>query len=349
MRSLRGDHRHERAVLVAAGLIGWALTTAAWQPAQPPTPRELLRTVAQISDAEWATVERGEAVAKVLNTDHREIAIAGGVRIAADRERLIERYRDIEALERSALVLSAGRFGRPPQVGDLSTLAIEDYDLDLRECRPGNCRVRLAATEIARFERDVDWRAVDWRERSRAVWRETLTAYAAAYARDGRKALPTFDNKPEPLPVPAELSLLVDRFAFVGAYSTEFLAYLREFGQMSPDGASDVLYWTKEDFGVRPVMRLQHQVIHRASDAILVATNQIYADHYLDASLTVTLAVDAPHSDGRPGFYMVVVSRSRTRSLNGLMRSFVRSTVRERSREGLRKILVATRSALERR
>ena len=93
MRSLRGEHRHDRASLVAAGLIAWAVTTAAWQPAQPPTPRDLLRTVAQVSDAEWTALERGEAVAKVLNTDNREIAIAGGVRIAADRERLIEAVR----------------------------------------------------------------------------------------------------------------------------------------------------------------------------------------------------------------------------------------------------------------
>ena len=119
---------------------------------------------------------------------------------------------------------------RPPQVADLAALPIEDYDLDLRECRPGDCKVRLGANEIARFQRDVDWRAADWRERSRAVWRDTLTGYIAAYSRDGRNALPTFVNKPEPLPVPAELSLLVDRFAFVGAYSPAFLAYLREFG-----------------------------------------------------------------------------------------------------------------------
>ena len=110
-------------------------------------------------------------------------------------------------------------------------MPIEDYDLDLRDCRPGDCKVRLGPNEIARFQRDVDWQAADWRERSRAVWRDTLTGYIAAYSRDGRNALPTFVNKPEPLPVPDELSLLVDRFTFVGAYSPEFLAYLRHFGE----------------------------------------------------------------------------------------------------------------------
>jgi len=348
MRPLRGEHRHERASLVVGGLIAWAVMAAAWQPAPPPAPRELLRAVAQISDAEWTALERGEAVAKALDTDNREIAIAGGVRIATNRDRLIERYRDIEALERSALVLAAGRFRRPQQVADLAALPIEEYDLDLRECRPGDCKVRLGPDEIARFHRDVDWRAADWRERSRAVWRDTLTGYVAAYSRDGRKALPTFANKPEPLSVPSELSQLVDRFAFVNAYSPAFLAYLREFGSTLPEDASEVFYWTKEDFGVRPVMRLQHQVIHRTPDAILFATNQIYANHYLDASLTVTLAIDAEHANGKPGFYMVIVNRSRTRSLSGVVRSLVRSTVRDRSRDGLRKILQATKSALER-
>src|SRR6187455_2245709 len=125
MRSLRGNHRHERASLVAAigvALIGCAVGFSAHQLPQPPAPHELLRSVAQVSDAEWTALERGEAVAKVLNTDNREIAVAGGVRIRAERERLIDRYRDIEALKRSALVLDAGRFGKPPRVADLASL-----------------------------------------------------------------------------------------------------------------------------------------------------------------------------------------------------------------------------------
>ena len=84
MRSLRGEHRHERASLVVAGLIALGGDDRGVAAGAAPTPRELLRTVAQVSDAEWAALERGEAVAKVLNTDNREIAIAGGVRNAAD-------------------------------------------------------------------------------------------------------------------------------------------------------------------------------------------------------------------------------------------------------------------------
>ena len=325
-----------------------ALTVLSAGAPQQVTVRDLLRDIADASDSDWAAVARGEPFAKVLATDSREVAVAGAVRIGASSERLVDRYREVENLKRSAIVLDLGRLGTPPRPADFATVPLEEYSLDLRDCRPGECRVRLGEPEIARFHREVDWRAADWRERSRTVWREVLSGYAVAYSRDGRRALPTFANKQEPLSVPAELSLLVGRFGFLNAFAPAFYAYLREFGPGGPDGLDEVMYWSKEDFGVRPVLRLTHQTIYRASPrAILVATNQIYADHYLDAGLTLTMTIDASEAGGKPAFYMVSVSRARTRSLGGMLRSFVRSTVQNRSRDALRKILASTKASLE--
>jgi hypothetical protein len=106
-----------------------------------------------------------------------------------------------------------------------------------------------------------------------------------------------------------------------------------------------MLYWTKEDFGVRPIFRISHQVIYRppgSAASALIATNQVYADHYLDAALSLTMALDAG-SD----FYMIAVNRARTRSLSGMLRRIVRSTVQSRCREGLRKLLTTTKVAIE--
>ena len=337
--------------LLGGALVTVALTVLSAGTTQQATMRDLLRDVAQVTDAEWAAVSRGEAVAKVLSTDAREVAVAGVVRIAAWSERLVDRYREVENLKRSAIVLDMGRLGKPPRTSDLASVPFEDYNLDLRDCRPGECRVRLGESDIARFHREVDWRATDWRERSQTVWRDVLAGYAAAYSLEGRRALPTFANKREPLSVPAELSMLVDRFGFVSAFAPGFFTYLREFGPGGPDGADAVMYWSKEDFGVRPVLRLSHQTIYRTTGtphAVLIATNQIYADHYLDASLMLTMTVDAPEADGRQAFYMISVSRARTRSLGGVIRSFVRSTVQSRSRDALRKVLASTKSSLER-
>lgn len=328
---------------------------AAYGPSQAssaPEARKLLAQVARVSEAEWAAIDRGEALAKILDTDAREIAVAGAVRIDAPRELLIDRYREIENLKRSAIVLDAGQLGRIPQSADLLPVPFEEYSLDLRECRPGECQVRLAEADIVRFHRDVNWRAADRRTRAASVWRDVLAGYATAYMSRGRTALPVYANKPEPLSVAAELELLLAKSSFIASYSREFHAYLKEFGPDAPDGAEQTLYWTKEDFGVRPVIRISHQVIYKSpghAAPIVIATNQVYADHYLDAALALTLAIDAPDRSSGPSFYMISVSRARTRSLSGMLRRMVRSTVQSRSRDAMRKILTGAKTGLERR
>ena len=192
--------------------------------------------------------------------------------------------------------------------------------------------------------------APDWRERSRTVWREVLAGYAVAFSATAAGALPTFVNKPEPFSVPAELvaarrSLRVHRRVLSGVLR---LSTRARSGR--PAGLESVLYWSKEDFGVRPVLRLSHQTIYRAAApprALLVATNQIYADHYLDAGLTVTMAIDAAGAGGGPG---VLHDRGQPRA-----HAFAqRNPARVRAQDGaepqprrLRKILASTKTSLE--
>ncbi|HET7216587.1 MAG TPA: hypothetical protein VFJ02_01005 [Vicinamibacterales bacterium] len=331
----------------AAAACALATVTVLGQPAAS-RPRDILRSIAAIGDNEWAAVERGEALAKTLETDAREIAVVGAVRINASSDRLVDRYRTIENLKRSAIVIDVGRFGQPPQSADLQSAPFEPYSLDLRDCRPFDCRVRLSEQDITRFQREVDWNAPDWPARSASVWRTVLADHVAAYTRMGRAALPVFVNKRDPLSVASEFAGLVSGLGFVRGYAPELLNYLHELAPPPPEGAEGIVYWTKEDFGVRPVLRVSHQTIYRARElpAIVIATNQIYADHYLDAALTVTLAIDASTAERR-AFYLISLSRARTRSLTGFLRSFVRTTVQNRTRDALRKILVSTRTGLE--
>ena len=327
---------------------------AAFTPAtlNAPGPRDLLKSIGQFSDADWAAVERGETVARLLDTDSREVAVAGAVRISGSRDSLVERYRDIDALKRSSLVLDASRLSVPPVRADLDRMPLEEYSLDLRACRPGDCAVRLSADDVRRFQRDINWRAPDWRRASANLWRDVLLSYVHGYISGGRRALPVFVNKEAPLSMPDEVTLLVREYGFLAAYAPEFHAYLQEFGPRIPAGAEQTLYWTKEDFGVRPIVRISHQVIHRAAGArpaAVIATNQVYADHYLDAALSLTMAIDAEDGARGRAFYMIAVNRARTRSLTGILRRFVRSTVQNRSRDALRKILTNTKTAIERR
>src|SRR6266545_4142969 len=130
--------------LVAAGVLVPPTLISQTRGSTPTEPYTFLRTVAGFSPADLAQLDRGEPIARVLNTDKREVAVVGAVRITASQARLFERFRDISSLK-SSVVLEIGRFGTPPVPADLRGLDFEGYDLEtIRVCKPGDCGVRLS-------------------------------------------------------------------------------------------------------------------------------------------------------------------------------------------------------------
>lgn len=339
------------AIVLTTALVFPAARTVRPEAGAATDARDILRRTAGFTGADLAAVDRGQAVVKILTTDRREVAVAGAVRIDGRRERLVDRMRAVENLKRSDMVLAVGTFNRPPRADDLRALPFEDYDLDVRTCRPGDCRVRLPAESIARFQREVNWSSPQWRDESAAVWRHVLAEYAAAYSAQGASALARYDNKGESLSVRQEYGALLGESAFIAAVAPEFYQYLQDESKVRLADAEDLLYWSKEDFSLRPVTRITHQTIYRPPGApgspVLIATKQIYGTHYLDAALGITLALDTPSASPSSGFYMISVNRARTRSLSGFLRGMVRSVVQKRSRDALEKILKATKVSLE--
>jgi hypothetical protein len=328
------------AVIVAA------IVVAVPRAREPREPHDFLRAAAGMSDANLAALDRGEAIARVLDTDRREVAVVGAVRIKGSRRQLIARYRDVSNLRRSKLVLELGTFSQPARPDDLLPLRIEPYDLDaVRECEPGDCPVRLSPPAMTRFHDTVDWKSADWRRAASGVWRDVLAGMMAAYQANGDRALPEHHNKQAALRVQDEFHAIYQESAYVARMAPDGFRYLREFPRQALHGAADIFYWSKDDFGVRPVTSLTHLVLYDPPDRrpALVATKQIYAAHYFDAALGLTLAIE----DGAGGFYMVSMNRARTRSLTSRFRGIVRGIVQGRSREALEGILASTKQSIE--
>jgi hypothetical protein len=308
-------------------------------------PHTFLRTVAGFSPSDLAQLDRGEPIARVLETDRREVAVVGAVRVKAAQARLFDRYRDISNLQSSDVVLQIGRFGTRPSADDLRALQFEDYDLQtIRKCRPGDCGVRLSGANMDRFARDVNWNAPGWREQATDLWRQLLAADSAAYMANG--TLGEYRNKGEPLDVADEFRLVFESSKYFETVAPDFFSYLKRFPSVRLDGTENILYWSKDDIN-RPVTRVTHLVLYPAPAGSrrpgLIATKQIYSAHYFDAGLGLTCAFD----DGASGFYMLSVNRVRTRSLTSLMRGVVRTIVQRRSRDAMEGILKSTKSALE--
>ena len=334
------------AALVAAGVLIRPTVMSQTRGAAAGAPDTFLQTVAGFSPADLARLDRGDPIARVLDTDRREVAIAGAVRIRATQARLFDHYRDISAMKSSDVVLEIGRFGTPPAPGDLRDLHFENYDLEtIRDCKPGNCGVRLSTANMERFARDVNWSAPGWRQEAAGLWRQLLAADVSAYMANG--TLGDYRNKSTPLDVAAEFNAIFESSKYFEAISPEFFSYLKRFPSISLQGTENILYWSKDDIN-RPVTRVTHLILYPAPAGArrpgLIATKQIYAAHYFDAGLGFTCAFD----DGTSGFYMLSVNRVRTRSLMSFTRSIVRSIVQRRSREAMEGVLRSTKAALER-
>ncbi|HXW07601.1 MAG TPA: hypothetical protein VD833_20365 [Vicinamibacterales bacterium] len=312
----------------------------------PREPHDFLRTAGGMSEGDLEALDGGRPVARVIETGRREIAVVGAVRIRGPRSRMIARYRDVSNLRKSSLVLQLGVFGRPARSEDLLPLEFEDYDLQaVRDCKPGTCGVRLSPAAMNRFHGSVTWESPDWAMQSAATWRQMLAELMETYQARGDGSLFVYHNREAPVSVAGELQALYLQSSYVTRMAPEPFRHVREFPRSPLAGAENVFYWSKDDFGLRPVLSLTHLVVYDppAPAPALVATKQIYATHYFDAALGLTLAID----DGSGGFYMVSINRARTRSLTSRFRGVVRSIVQGRSRDALERILGSVKQAVE--
>jgi len=329
-------------LLMATLASGVARSQATANPAHA-----LLRATAAFTNSELARLDRGEPIAKVLDTDRREVAIVGAVRIMGSQAQLFARYRSTSNVKTSDVVMETGKFSTTPVADDLRELHFEDYDLEtIRTCKPGDCGVRLSTRDMERFARDVNWSAPNWKQQAGDLWRQLLAGNANAYLANG--ILGDYRNKATPLDVADEFKILFQAFGDFERLSPEFMRHLKQFPAARLDGTEDLLYWSKDDIN-RPVTRVTHLSLYPAPAGAprpgLIATKQIYAAHYFDAGLGLTCAFD----DGTSGFYMVSMNRVRTRSLTSFTRTLVRSIVQRRSRDSMEGILRSMKSAIQQR
>ena len=112
--------------------------------------------------------------------------------------------------------------------------------------------------------------------------------------------------------------------------------------------ADDSIIWSKIKFGLKPVIAINHvRIYRRNSDAgpqVLVASNQIYANHYFNASLALTAFVTIPGVN--QGAYLVYENRSRADGLDGPFGKIKRGVVEKKALEGLKSILEHSQASL---
>ena len=299
--------------------------------------RAFLMSAFDVSPEQIARLDRGEVVSRTLDvSNRREVATLGIVRIDTSPSRYAQRLADITAFKRTGDVLQVGIFSSVPQLADVAALRLDEAELKrLRACRVGNCDVRLPADVIERVQRDVHWDAPDASRQASALIRQELVDYVARYRRHGSAAAMEYADRGPRLNVAGEFAALLEGDTFTLRYAPRLRRHLLDYPAAPGDGMRDFVYWSTELIRGRPVISITHVATAAAVDdspvAYAIGSKQIYAMHYYDASLGLTLLVPDRRS-GAAATFVVYLNRSRIDLFDGLFGGVARRIVAGRAR-----------------
>ena len=315
-------------------------------------PHAFLRKEIGLADSDLTAMDRGQAVAKSLRTKaSKEIAVLGVVQVRVPKEFFLDEFRDIARFKKSEFVTQIGRFSEPPRPEDLEALTLERSDLDgLTTCRVGKCDMKLPGPFIARLRAEVDWNSPNHEARANAVWREVFVDYINAYLARGHEALAAYEHRKASIDPVEEFRTLLRQSLHVYGDMPALHEYLQEFPNATLPHVENFVYWSKEHFGLKPVINLTHVAIYRpptTGGEVLIASKNIYSSHYIDASLGLTVLVDCQADEGAACLYLMYLNRSRIDALGGAFGKIKHAIVAGKQRQGMVTLMTKLKTRLE--
>lgn len=299
------------------------------------------------SPQELKALENGKPVVRAIESrDKQELASIGIVRIKNAPQVSMQMFRASLDQKSSDAMKHGGRFGSPPTIEDLRGLELDDDTVrQLRSCAVGDCDLNLSADSINHFREQINWNAADAKERATQLFREMLLAYVHNYSARGDRALAIYDNRRKPIDLTEVHPALLASSALFRDLAPEFADYLTRFPEAKLDNVESAMHWSVVDFGLKPSITVSHAAAYTqvkdGNEQFFVASKQIYASRYLDASLTFTMLLRVAAVDG-VDTYLVFLDRSRSDALEGPIGRFARGIVQRQSAERISSFLDKT-------
>jgi len=297
-------------------LLGATLAT----PVRGQAPAQLVTFLRQsigLDSAQLALIERGEGVVTVLDTkDRRDVALFGIITADAARDAYVARVRDFRSSLAAPNRTHFGIFSEPASAADVAAVTISERDVkDMKDCRPGDCVVKLPATDMRRIHEQTRWDADDIQAQLSVYARRRLVEYVTDYRTRGDSAMAIYDDRGR-LNVHASeaFGAMLAESPYVYENVPSLGRYLAGYPREKLAGATEVLFWSEDAMPrLRPILSVTHQVVYTPPElpgVTLVAAKQLYANHYFEAALEVTCVVDRQR-EGQPGSYLLVLRRYR--------------------------------------
>lgn len=301
-------------VLVVSPLCAFAQASLSSQLPQ------FLKESMKLSDDDLTAVQGGQVVTKQVESKvKQEVAVVSVAWINASREVFLKNYETAKLNVEMAAADVGGMFRQPADVADLQALTVPPNDLkEFNKCMPGACKIKGSEEAIDAF-RNLNEKAADYQAQAEALLRQQIVGYIQNYLKNGKAALLEYRDKENPVSVAGEFTDILKRSPYLDTYYPQLKNYLENFPQGEIPQAKTEFYWMIENFGGkanRPTVTASQRIMYQpeGNTETVVATKQLYANHYYEAALGLTFLVDAPDA-GKPGFYLVHINRARIDAL----------------------------------
>ena len=313
-------------------------------------PYRFFRESVGLSEDQIAAIRSGKSVAKIIESrTPDEVFVFGSVYVEASPESYLKLASDIDALRKLPGYLAIQSFSDPPQFSDLEGFTLEKQDIDeLKNCKVGHCEIQLPTEAIDGFKQSIDWSAPDVADRVNHLARQMALQALLNYTNGGNTALGVYRDKNHPAAVAETFETLITRLSALPVYLPEVNEYLLEYPKAKSDKVQAGFYWEEVNFGLKPTFRIIQRVVYRGASpsgpAYAIAEKQLYASHYFESALDLTVCVrDAQ----RTGFYVITVKGSKQAGLTGLKGSIVRKVAVDKARSSLERVLTTIKQRLE--
>jgi hypothetical protein len=344
-------HLLPRRLICTAAAVALSIGTRplGGEPRAASDPFEFLTPSVVVSSEDRARLERDQVLTRTLSGKDGQLAVFVATRLNAKPDALVAWTRAISELKRSKFVLAIGRFSDPPTPSDLEQLTLDERDLEaIRRCRPGACGLKLSAGDIESLTAVVAGAGAGWQDAAQREFRRLLTERVIRYRAGGLAALaPSADRKNTRKPEEA-LSAIVGQSPYLKKLPN-VVTWLEDYPR-ADSSVESFFYWSKEHYGQgKPVITVTHVgIVRPPSDhrvpAILVAGKQIFATHYVEGGLGLTMVL-RDSTNGTP--YLAYLNRSQVDMLRGFFGGIVRGVLEDRLERQAPLIVRGLRGRLE--
>jgi len=320
---------------------------------QPAEPNNFFREYVGLNDDQIKQIRSGKAIAKIMESrTPDEVFVFGSVYIKAAPEQYLKLALDLDSLRKLPGYLAIREFSDPPQLADLDGFTLEAEDIkELKDCKPEHCQVQLPAETMEAFQQSVNWSAPDVADQVNHLGQQMALEALQKYIQGGNSELGTYRDKKHPAAVAETFQSLLSRSKALPVYLPDLDHYLLEYPDIHLDDVQTQFYWEKVNFGLKPTLRIVQTVVYRGKSpsepAYAVAEKQLYASHYFETALDLSVCATDSEEPEKRGFYLITLKGSQQAGLTGFKGGIVRKVAVDKTRSSLERALVSIKEKLE--